>query len=546
MYFCCCQVSIAENPSAETPSAEQLPEGAGALAPAVTTATEATPTSPASEEEDYLDDALTVSKEAGDVFGMLDTGNVGELQSDQIREACLLLGYKLSAYEVARMIADFDTDGNGTIDLAEFTTMYTKIKNGQYRVAHSQDMLKAFIAREAKEQQMKWEEAVRRAFGHQDREHTGNIPPSGIRLGLNELRWVPTDEQMTELIFRMDALKKEDAYVRLAQGTFKKLHKRGEWHPGWGWDGEIDPNSWTPPPPGYADLHLFKKVVRWVEGGDPKVKEGHATKTRHYDDWKRQQEKGKAKLDDENDMSWVGDKKILADALRTLRGSRSHHPQVSAKHHHQLRKQVRTPEMLARREIAREEEKTLQLLFQEWQDLKALHRVQQSSSDALMALRHTKAERMKEDQLRTQRNRRIFQRKRDEIAEWNERKKERVTEVYESCLTPLKAPGYLPPHPTPSPAATWRTSGADSVASATPAKRAPPLGIKTRLRECQELAEEVFALPYVSCRCMLDIKLLLLGSQVRWRQGLGVHSSEKSQFEHMKVCRTQYLRCKVW
>lgn len=59
-------------------------------------------------------------EEAKRIFDKFDKDNNGYITKKELKKAMRNLGQKMSAEEVHKMLADMDTDKNGTIDFEEF------------------------------------------------------------------------------------------------------------------------------------------------------------------------------------------------------------------------------------------------------------------------------------------------------------------------------------------------------------------------------------------------------------------------------------------
>lgn len=60
------------------------------------------------------------------MFNLFDTDQSGAIDEKELRDAMKALGFEASKPEVAKMIAEIDKDGSGTIDFDEFVDMMKK------------------------------------------------------------------------------------------------------------------------------------------------------------------------------------------------------------------------------------------------------------------------------------------------------------------------------------------------------------------------------------------------------------------------------------
>jgi calmodulin len=144
------------------------------------------PTAEAKEEEEEgpketLDEKV-VKREAArkahvkKLFAKIDTKGKGKIETHRLHEAFLELGMRFDKFEVNKMIAQFDADQSGTIDLEEFGSMIYELNRKRFR----------------------------KVFNDFDVDGSGELDEEEVRQAFELLDFVFTDEQMKAMMLEFD------------------------------------------------------------------------------------------------------------------------------------------------------------------------------------------------------------------------------------------------------------------------------------------------------------------------------------------------------
>merc|ERR1719188_639298 len=63
------------------------------------------------------------------IFKHFDEDGSGSISCDELRQAMMALGIKVTMSSCKKILAQIDTDGNGTIEWEEFHTFFEKVQN---------------------------------------------------------------------------------------------------------------------------------------------------------------------------------------------------------------------------------------------------------------------------------------------------------------------------------------------------------------------------------------------------------------------------------
>jgi calmodulin len=128
-------------------------------------------------------DKLTEQQRAQyfELFSKFDVDNTGTINAQELNLALTHAGFTLSESEVNDLLKEFDTDGNGVIDFAEFISMICK-----------------------KSSDVDAEEELRELFMIFDSNGSGGISSAEIRYVLKALGESFTEEEIDELMAEGD------------------------------------------------------------------------------------------------------------------------------------------------------------------------------------------------------------------------------------------------------------------------------------------------------------------------------------------------------
>ena len=75
-----------------------------------------------------------------DAFKLWDTDGGGELDGEELQSALAALGIEADCEKTQRVMKRYDTDHNGSLDLAEFSNMVTELEHAASDVVSAADM----------------------------------------------------------------------------------------------------------------------------------------------------------------------------------------------------------------------------------------------------------------------------------------------------------------------------------------------------------------------------------------------------------------------
>eukprot|EP01122_Echinamoeba_exundans_P007377 TRINITY_DN2258_c0_g1_i1.p1 TRINITY_DN2258_c0_g1~~TRINITY_DN2258_c0_g1_i1.p1 ORF type:complete len:157 (+),score=56.77 TRINITY_DN2258_c0_g1_i1:23-472(+) len=128
--------------------------------------------------ESLSEEQIAEFKEA---FSLFDKDGDGSITNKELGIVMRSLGQNPTEAELQQMIAEVDTDGNGTIDFPEFLTL----------------MAKKMVSQDS-------EEDIREAFKVFDKEGTGYIQAAELRHVLTSIGEKLTEEEVDELLREAD------------------------------------------------------------------------------------------------------------------------------------------------------------------------------------------------------------------------------------------------------------------------------------------------------------------------------------------------------